>query len=377
MANTESPSASASASAAPAPKKRRGPAFWAIVLVLSAAAAVWLVNFVHRAIVFRETDDAYVAGHIHSVSSRLDGSVTEVLVDENQVVKAGQVLARLDPLASQIAVGKARAALGAAKADVLRARTAVSQAEAESAEAKAQAAVAAAQVQQSGAELDLANVNQGRNERLLKTDTRTISESEVDSSRSAAAASAASLAAMKASLTAAQAKIQVGEAAVESAKAQVTATEARVEAQQEALRDAERELSYATIVAPRDGRIGNKNVEVGNRVQVGQALFSLIERDYWVTGNFKETQLGSMEPGQPVEIRIDALGGHEFSGKVESISPATGAEFALLPPDNATGNFTKVVQRVAVKIVFDPGSVAGFEDRLSPGLSAVVSVRIK
>src|ERR1700722_6200675 len=133
MANTESPSASASASAAPAPKKRRGPAFWAIVLVLSAAAAVWLVNFVHRAIVFRETDDAYVAGHIHSVSSRLDGSVTEVLVDENQVVKAGQVLARLDPLASQIAVGKARAALGAAKADVLRARTAVSQAEAESA----------------------------------------------------------------------------------------------------------------------------------------------------------------------------------------------------------------------------------------------------
>jgi len=347
------------------------------MLILAVAAGGWLVNFVHRAIFYRETDDAYVAGHLHTVSSRLDGSVTEVLAEENQVVKAGQVLARLDPLPAQIALGKAKAALDGARADVLRAKTAVDEAQAEDAQAQAQAAFAAAQVQQSSAELDLANVNQGRDERLLTADTRTISQSEADTSRSTAAASMANLAAAKANFTAAEAKVRVGAATIASAQAQVASAEARAEAQQEAVRDAERELSYATIVAPRDGRIGNKNVEVGNRVQVGQALFSLVERDYWVTGNFKETQLKSIAAGQPVEIEIDALGGHEFTGKVDSIAPATGAEFALLPPDNATGNFTKVVQRVPVKIIFDPASVAGFEDRLSPGLSAVVSVRIK
>jgi membrane fusion protein, multidrug efflux system len=237
--------------------------------------------------------------------------------------------------------------------------------------------VAAAQVQQSSAQFDLAKVNSGRNERLLHADTRTISESEVDTGRSAAEVSAANLIAVKASLMAAEAKVRVGAAAIESAQAQVASANAKVEAEQEAGRDAERERSYTTIESPSDGRIGNKNVEIGNRVQVGQPLFALIERDYWVTANFKETQLRKMRVGQPVEITIDAIGGRQFTGKIESMAPATGAEFALLPPDNATGNFTKVVQRVPVKIVFDRDTVAGFEDRLSPGLSAVVSVKIK
>ena len=230
---------------------------------------------------------------------------------------------------------------------------------------------------QASAELDLANVNLGRSERLFQADTRTVSESEVDTNRSAAAASSAGLEAKKALLVAAEAKLHVASAAIESAKAQVASTSANVESGQESVRDAERELSYTTIASPSDGRIGNKNVEVGNRVQVGQSLFALVDQDYWVTANFKETQLKRMNVGQPVEITVDAVGGHEFTGKVESIAPATGAEFALLPADNATGNFTKVVQRVPVKIVFDRESVAGFEDRLRPGLSAVVSVRIK
>jgi len=358
-------------------KKTRGPGFWLVVSLALAGGGVWLVGFVHRAIVYESTDDAYVAGRLHLISSRLDGSVTAVLADENQSVKAGQVLARLDPLASEIAVDKSKAALHAAQADVLRARTAVDQATAEDTQAEAQVSVAAAQVQQSEAELELANVNRGRNEQLFHTDTRTISESEVDTSRSAAAAAAATLTAAKAGLAAAEAKVRVGAAVIESAQAQVAAATAKVEAAHEAVLDAERELSYTTISSPADGRIGNKNVEVGNRVQVGQALFALVERDYWVTANFKETQLRKMNVGQPVEITIDAVGGHRFTGKVESLAPATGAEFALLPPDNATGNFTKVVQRVPVKIVFDPDAVAGFEDRLSPGLSAVVSVKIK
>ena len=123
--------------------------------------------------------------------------------------------------------------------------------------------------------------------------------------------------------------------------------------------------------------MGNKNVEVGNRLPVGQAIYAVVQPDLWVVANFKETQLTRMHAGQPVELTVDAVGGKTFTGKVDSISPATGAQFALLPPDNATGNFTKVVQRVPVKIVFDADSVRGFEDRIRPGLSVVVNVRVR
>ena len=357
--------------------KRRGAAFWAVIGLLALAGGLWLASFIHRAIVFEETDDAYISGHIHIVSPRLDGSVTHVLVSENQVVKAGQILAQLDPLGPQIELQKSRAALEAAGAELLQAETAVDQAKAENAQAQAQVAVAAAQVQQANAQLQLANANRERDERLFHADTRTVSQAEADITENAAAASQAGVTSAAASLAAAKAKAEVSASAIAAAQAHVASARARVETERQGVRDAERRLSYAAIPAPEDGRIGDKNVEVGNRVQVGQALFALVGRDYWITANFKETQLRKMQPGQRAEITIDALGGHAFAGKVESIAPATGAVFSLLPPDNATGNFTKVVQRVPAKIVFDPGSIAGFEDRLRPGLSAVVSVRIK
>jgi membrane fusion protein, multidrug efflux system len=370
------PTPDTSSSSSPAQKKR-GPAFWAFMAIVVLGGGTWLVSFLHHAYLFTETDDAYLAGHVHLISSRLDGSVTEVLADENQTVKLGDILARLDPLASQIAVGKSKAALDSARADALRAQAAVDQAKAEEAQASAQVGMARAQLGQSNAEMDLAKVNDSRNEQLFQADIRTISKSQVDSTRSAAVASAASVAAMEASLTAAEARVRVAGAAIESAQAQTASANAKVEAEQEAVRDAERELSYSTITAPISGRIGNKNIEVGNRVQVGQPMFALVDPNYWVTANFKETQLHGMAVGQEVEVTIDAVAGHVFAGKVDSFAPATGAEFALLPADNATGNFTKVVQRVSVKIVFDPESVAGFEDRLRPGLSAVVSVKVK
>jgi membrane fusion protein (multidrug efflux system) len=377
MTTTDSKAASATSSPAPGEKKKRGPVFWVVVGVAGVIGACWLTSFVRHALVFTETEDAYVSGHVHLVSSRLDGSVTEVLVHENQTVKAGQVLVRLDPFASQVALEKSRAALDSARADALRAQAAVNQAGAEEAQARAQVAEAEAQVGQSSAELDLAKVNSGRSERLFHADTRTISESEVDTSLSTTAASEAGVSAKKAGLASAEAKVRVDGAEIESAQAQLAAANARVKADQESVRAAERDLTYATIAAPTDGRIGNKNVEVGNRVQVGQPLFALVETDYWVTANFKETQLKGMSVGQEVEVTVDAVGSHVFTGKVDSIAPATGAEFALLPADNATGNFTKVVQRVPVRIVFDPTSTEGYEDRLRPGLSAVVNVRIK
>jgi membrane fusion protein (multidrug efflux system) len=359
------------------PKKKRGAAFWLAVAVAAVAGGGWLVHFIHRSMTFEETDDAYINGHIHQISARAAGTVTEVLVHENEMVKSGQVLARLDPLALEISLQKAKAALAQGKAEALQARAALDQAKAQDAQAQARAASAEAQVQQIEAQLQIANVNFERSQRLFASDTHAVSKAEVDTARSTAQSATAALAGAKADLLAARARAQAGSAAVESAQAEIEAADARVAAQAAGVRDAEREFSYKTITAPSDGRIGNKNVEVGNRVQIGQALFALVGEEDWIVANFKETQIKRMHAGQPVEITVDAVGSHEFAGRLDSIAPATGAQFALLPADNATGNFTKVVQRVPVKIVFELGSARGFEERLRPGLSAVVSVKIK
>jgi membrane fusion protein (multidrug efflux system) len=173
-----------------------------------------------------------------------------------------------------------------------------------------------------------------------------------------------------AAIEGARASVEASEAAALSAKANSLSFKAGVT-------DAQRKLAYASIVAPAAGRVGNRNAETGNRVQAGQILLALVEPNPWIVANFKETQIARMHAGLPVDVSIDALPGTELHGTIDSISPASGAQFALLPPDNATGNFTKVVQRLPVKIVLDPRSVEAVGDRLRPGLSAVVSVRVR
>ena len=360
-----------------AQKRGRGPLFHLTVAVFIIAAGLWAANFIHHAVLFEDTEDAYIDGHVHQVSSRVAGSVTEVLVKENQTVKAGQVLARIDPLEFEIALQKSQAALAQEQAGVQEAQAALAQANAQYAQAQAQESSSEAQETQIVAQLDLAKTNLGRDQRLFQTDVRAISKADVDTTQTTAQAAAAALAGAKSDITAAQERVLAGEATIESAQAAMAGATTKVDAERAAVRDAQRELSYVEIKSPSDGRIGNKNVEVGNRVQVGQALFAVVDNDSWITANFKETQLKEMDAGQPVTITVDAIGGREFQGTVDSIAPASGAQFALLPPDNATGNFTKVVQRVPVKITFDPASVRGFEDRLRPGLSCVVSIKVK
>jgi membrane fusion protein (multidrug efflux system) len=141
------------------------------------------------------------------------------------------------------------------------------------------------------------------------------------------------------------------------------------------LKQAQLQLSYCHIVAPVAGRIGRKSAELGQHVESGQMLMALVQENPWITANYKETQVGRMRAGQPVEISIDTFPGRKFTGTIDSVAPASGAKFSILPPDNATGNFTKVVQRVPVKIVFDPKSIADVKDALSPGMSCVVSVQ--
>lgn len=351
---------------------RLRPYFIGLVIL---AVAAWGARFALHAYRYVETDDAFVAGRLHTVSSQTDGQVKEVLAEDNQLVHKGDVLLRLDPLQFQIASDRASAALAQAKAQEQQLLAAAKQADAAIAVANARVAQAEAQRKQTIAQLDLAKVTLQRSEQLFQANGS--AQAELDQARSAAQAADAAHNAAEANLVAAQAAVKSAEAAQASAHAQTDAAHAAVAAAEAARRDTDRQLSYTTITAPADGRIGNKHVEAGNRIQAGQALFALAENDTWVVANFKETQLARMQVGQPVELTIDAAPGKELTGKVESLSPASGAQFALLPPDNATGNFNKVVQRVPVKIVLDPESRAAIGDRIRLGLSAIVNVRVR
>lgn len=306
-----------------------------LILVLVAGAALGLGwKWWDYSRTWAVTDNAFLSGHILSISPRIAGTVAEVLVDENEEVGEGDVLVRLDAGDLSVAREKASASLELARA---------------------QLAQAAAQVQRDEAVQRQAQNDFERAERLHRETSGVISRADFDAARSAG---------------------DSARGALEASRAAVAAAEARVDLAQAELAEADLQLSYTGIKAPVAGRIGRRNVEPGNRVQPGQALLALVQPELWVTANFKETQLTHMRPGHGAKITIDGLPGREFEGSVESISPASGAKFALLPPDNATGNFTKVVQRVPVRIVFTeaiPESLAG---RIVPGMSVVARVRI-
>ena len=322
----------------------------ALLGAVVATAAVWPVCrwwvYDHTWV---KTDNAYVAAHVHQVSSRVTGTVSEVLVQENQAVEAGTVLARLDSRDFEVKRQQAMA-------QVAQAHAQLQQAEAQIAQARAQ--VAREQAQSTKAQQDL-----DRAKALFRSASGVISKQEFDGAQAGADAALAAL--------------QAAESAGKSATALAAAAEAQETVAQANLRDTELQLSYTEILAPAAGRIGKRNLETGNRVQAGQALLALVQPEIWVVANFKETQLTHVKSGQPVRLRMDAFPGRAFTGQVESLAPASGAQFALLPPDNATGNFTRIVQRVPVKIVFDSRSADHCEGRIVPGMSAVVEVRVR
>jgi membrane fusion protein (multidrug efflux system) len=295
------------------------------------------------------TDNAYVATHIHQVSSRVAGTVTEVLVEENQMVEAGKVMARLDARDFEV-----KRQQGLAQ---------VAQAQAQLQQAKAQIAQARAQVAREQAQTTKAKQDFERAKALFRGTAGAISRQEFDAAQAGA--------------DAAEAALLAAEAALESTSALAVAAQAQEKVAQANLKETELQLSYTEILSPAAGRIGKKNLETGNRVQPGQALLALVQPEVWVAANFKETQLAHLKPGQPVRLRVDAFPGRVFKGHVESLAPASGAQFALLPPDNATGNFTKIVQRVPVKITFDRQGIGDCQGRIVPGMSAVVQIKVR
>jgi membrane fusion protein (multidrug efflux system) len=262
-----------------------------IASVVGAVVLLLVARSAYHMFIFESTDDAFVKAHIHTVSPRIVGTVMEVLVQDHQHVKKGDILVRLDKRDYEVQVKAAQAIFGKAHRDLGRFK-------------------------------GFGDLNS--NERPV----------------------------------------------FDQYQSEALVTDAE-------LQKAQLQLEYTNIVAAEDGVIGKRNVETGDLVQAGQPLMALVEDNPWVEANFKESQVTHFKPGQEVDIKIDAIPSKEFVGKLESISPGSGATFSLLPPDNATGNFTKIVQRIPVKIIFEKKDAQEFQDKLISGMSAEVSVKVR
>src|SRR5215472_5238146 len=381
--------------------------FGAALLVLIGVVWYWLDS--RR---WESTDDAQIDGHIYPISARINGQVIKVNFDDGEFVHKGDVLVQIDPRDYEVAVARAQADLQDATANTHAADANVpiasvgssSQINSTSADvAGAQAGVFAAQKQMDAAQAQI--VEAEANAKKLNDDVeryrlllgkKEIAQQQFDQAVAAATAANATVAARQAALLAAQQQVRIEESRVLQAKAnwhnaqitpkQVEAIRARAAsalAQQQrskaALDQAQLNLSYTTIVAPVDGIVGKRSVQVGQNVAPGQDLMAVVPlREIWVTANFKETQLAKMQPGQPATVEVDTYGGRKWHGYVTSIGGATGAKYSLLPPENATGNYVKVVQRIPVRIDFDNADKPEFnkDGLLRPGMSVVPDVKV-
>jgi membrane fusion protein (multidrug efflux system) len=363
---------------------------------------------------YESTDDAQVDGHINAISARISGNVIQVLTDDERWVKAGDVLVQIDPRDYQVAVAKAEADVADAEAALQGSRTDIpitsintasqlqtahstrvdasassSGAQKQLNASRARLETAKAQVREAQANYKNATDDVTRYKQLVGQDE--ISRQQYDTSVATAEAAKATLDARIAAVTEAEQNISAAESAVEEANARITQADATVQAAMTApqqvavtqsraksaqaqveqkralLEQAKLNLSYCTIVAPVSGIVGKKTVEVGQNISPGQQLMAVVPLDdVWVTADFKETQLRRIKPGQVVKFDVDAYH-REYRGKVEGVGGASGSKFSLLPPENATGNYVKVVQRIPVRIDLDPGQNA--DHSLRPGMS--------
>jgi membrane fusion protein (multidrug efflux system) len=357
---------------------------------------------------YEDTDDAQIDGHLNSVSARVSGHVLKLLVDDNQYVPMGTPLIEIDPKDYQVAVDRAKAdyADAVALAEAARVNVPITSVNTNSQTSSAQAdvenanaGIAAARQQFSAAKAQLAEAeanNVKAQNDLVRykqlVDKQEISEQQYDQAVAAAHAGTASVDAARASASAAENQVRqaqsrllqaqanlraaaTGPQQVETYRSRAQSAQSQADLKRAALEQAELNLQYTVIVAPVNGVVTNRTVEVGQNVSIGQELMKVINLDdIWVTANFKETQLKRMQVGQRVTIHVDT-NGKDYKGHVQSIAGASGAITSLLPPENATGNYVKVVQRIPVKIIFDPGETR--EHVLRPGMSVEPKVWVK
>jgi membrane fusion protein, multidrug efflux system len=410
---TGKPAPAETHSASPAPAERSGNGLasrpGARIFLIIAAIVLLVGGFLAYEYfqTYESTDDAQVDGHLMPLSARISGYVIKVNVNDNQEVTAGTVLAEIDPKDYQVALDQAKAELADAQASAqaininvpitsVNTESQVSVSEADVENSQAGIAVAQDQLEAAKAQLAQAEANDVKAQNdLLRykqlVEKQEISQQLYDQAVAAAKASSATVASAHANATAAAQQVtqarsklaqsqanwrnaQTGPRQVASIRARALSADATVQQKEAAVEQAELNLQYSKIVAPVNG-IVTKNAEVGMNVTPGQQLFTIFPLDdVWITANFKETQLKRMKPGQPVEIKVDA-NGRTYHGKVDSIAGSSGARTSLLPPENATGNYVKVVQRVPVKIILDPGQNSDHYLRL--GMSVEPKVILK
>jgi membrane fusion protein, multidrug efflux system len=336
------------------------------------AATIGLVFFAHYQS-YESTDDAFIDVHSVNVSSKVAGRVARVLVTDNQEVKKGEVLVELDPRDLDAQVNEQKAALNSTIAQLDAARAGLEQGLAHVLTLQATVESDQAAAEAARAQADLSANNLKRSEEL--SSRKVISSQDLDNARASAKASQETLNSDLKKVVSDQAQVNEAKAQIGAITALVRNQEAKIEQSTASLDTATLNQSYAKVYAPEDGRVTRKAVAPGDYVQPGQSMFALVPDDVWITANFKEDQIGLMRPGQPVEIEMDALPGHKFEGHVDSIQAGSGAAFSLLPPENATGNYVKVVQRVPVKLVFSKQPDAGLP--LGPGESVVPTVKVQ
>jgi membrane fusion protein, multidrug efflux system len=378
--------------AAPA-ARRRGPAAWIIgagVLVV----VVGVFIFWRLGVGKIGTDDAQIDGHILPLAARIAGTVQDVHAQDNEVVAAGAVLVQIDPTDYKVALARAEAELAAATASAQGAATnvpmtattttgQVETAESDVATAGARVRMAQAHEKETAAKAAEAARDLDRLKGLMAKDEvsrqeYTAASTAAESARAEHDSAQAQEREAEASVRSSQAKLttaHTGPEQVAIVRARAATAQAMVAQAQSAVERARLDLDHTSIKAPAGGIVSKKTVEVGQVVQVGQPLLAIVPlEDIWVTANFKENELRDIRPGQPVTVKVDAYG-RTYKGHVDSIAAATGAKFSLLPPENATGNYVKVVQRIPVKIVFEKGEDP--DHLLRPGMSVVPTVRTK
>jgi len=380
-----------------------------IAIIIGVVILLVVGFFVYRYVTsYESTDDAEVDGHINSISARISGHVIKLNVQDNQYVQAGTVLVEIDPADYQVAYQRAKADFDDAQAAAAAAgvnvpitsvntTSQVSATEADVASSRAGIAAARQQYEAAKAQLAQAVANDvkaqndlGRYKQLV--DKQEISQQQYDQAVAASRASAAAVDAARATADAAQQQVTQAQGKLVQAEANLSnartaprqmevtrsrAASALAEAQfkKAELDQAQLNLQYTKVTAPVAGVVSDRTVEVGQNVAPGQELMKVIPlNDVWITANFKETQLREMKVGQPVTVEVDASG-RKYKGKVDSLAGASGARFSLLPPENATGNYVKVVQRIPVKIVLDPGE--NNDQSLRPGMSVEPKVWIR
>ncbi len=326
----------------PPPRRSKRP-FIILALILGAIALGGFGYYVlNRG--YATTDDAEIDGDIYTIAPQISGRVTQVLVDDNQHVAAGQTLVQIDPRDQQVALARAQA-----------------------------------DAAQTAAQLGVAKANQGQAEANVEVAAAGLFQAQQDFARyrdiNQSAISRQQLDTATATVRSAQAKLDAAEQQVKGMQASVVAAEASDAAARVAVLNARLQLSYTRIAAPAAGHISEKTVQPGNVVASGTGLLALVGDDVWVTANYKETQLGGIAPGARATVTVDAVPGVTFKGHVDSIQYGTGAVFSLLPAQNATGNYVKVIQRVPVKIVFDDDRIKDYV--LAPGMSVLPSITLQ